>query len=122
MQPKKLLIQLVLVIGVSPRLCSVEAGPERSFSHCRFVRRRRVFRQGQQKSKELSWGDPFCLEVTLTSFLCSTKPECHSLRILISFPWHTSVGLFSVSGVQWRCVTLAAQLCSGAVCRVPVLW
>lgn len=47
----------------------------------------RGFRQGQHKSRELSWDNPFCPQVRLTSFLSSTKPEGVSWRILVSFTW-----------------------------------
>lgn len=53
---EKLLIQQVLVIWVSLSLCSLQTGPESCCSLHVCARRRRVFRQGQQKSKELSWG------------------------------------------------------------------
>lgn len=78
----------------------------------------RGFRQGQHKCGELSWDNPFCPQVRLTSFLSSTKPEGVSWRILVSFTWPpAAVGLLCSSGVSAGVGhSCALGACAGCPC------
>lgn len=95
-----------------PSFLFFKAGPESSCSLHMCARRRRVFRQGQQKSRELSWGDTLLPSGETHLLPLQHKARGYtSLRTLISF---TSppifMGLFCNSGVTCRCVMLGPQL------------
>lgn len=108
---EKLLIQQVLIVWVSFPLCSSKTGPE-SCCSLHMCARRRVFRQGQQKSRELSWGDTLLPSGETHLFPLQHKARgCTSLRTLISFTSPTMfMGPFCNSGVTCRCVMLGPQL------------